>query len=50
MRRKVPHPQSLMAFASDRLRTMFCAARSSITITSWSRNGTEDTSFSHARS
>ena len=35
--RKVPHPQSLMALASDRLRTMFATARSSITITSWSR-------------
>ena len=32
--RKVPHPQSEMALASDRLRTMFCTARSSITITS----------------
>ncbi len=37
MRRKVPHPQSLMALASDRLRTMFFTARSSATITSWSR-------------
>src|SRR5450755_824761 len=35
--RKVPHPQSLMALASDRLRTMFLTARSSTTITSWSR-------------
>ena len=35
--RKVPHPQSLMALASEWLRTMFFTARSSITITSWSR-------------
>jgi hypothetical protein len=33
----VPHPQSEIALASDRLRTMFLTARSSITITSWSR-------------
>ena len=37
MRRKVPHPQSEMALASERLRTMFRTARSSIAITSWSR-------------
>ena len=37
MARKVPHPQSEIAFASERLRTMFCTARSSRTITSWSR-------------
>src|SRR6266581_3711125 len=37
MRRKVPQPQSEIALASDRLRTMFFTARSSITITSWSR-------------
>ena len=35
--RKVPHPQSEMALASDRLRTMLCTARSSTTITSWPR-------------
>src|SRR5205823_14156650 len=33
MRRKAPQPQSEMALASDRLRTMFFTARSSITIT-----------------
>ena len=37
MRRKVPHPQSQMALASDRLRTMPETLRSSITITSWQR-------------
>ena len=36
-RRKAPHPQSEMALARDRLRTMFFTARSSTTITSWSR-------------
>ena len=35
--RKVPHPQSQMALASDRLRIMLRTARSSTTITSWSR-------------
>src|SRR6266576_6184245 len=37
MRRKAPQPQSEMALASDRLRTMPATFRSSITITSWSR-------------
>src|SRR5690348_7769030 len=36
-RRNSPQPQSEIALASDRLRTMFFTARSSITITSWSR-------------
>src|SRR2546429_8947441 len=36
-RRNSPQPQSEMAFASLRLRTMFLTARSSITITSLSR-------------
>ena len=35
--RKVPHPQSQMALARDRFRIMLFTARSSITITSWSR-------------
>ena len=42
MRRKVPQPQSEMALASDRLRIMFFTARSSITITSWSRTRRAD--------
>ena len=37
MARKVPHPQSEIALASLRLRTMFFTARSSRTITLWSR-------------
>ena len=35
--RKVPHPQSEIAFATLRLRTMFLTARSSRQIRSWSR-------------
>jgi hypothetical protein len=34
MARKVPYPQSAIAFASLRLRIMFCTARSSTAITS----------------
>src|SRR6266550_6151975 len=37
MARKVPHPQSAIALASLRLRTMFFTARSSTAITSWPR-------------
>ena len=36
-RRNSPQPQSDIALASDLLRTMFFTARSSITMTSWSR-------------
>src|SRR5690349_6965391 len=42
MRRKVPQPQSEMALARDRLRTMPATFRSSITITSWSRTSRAD--------